>query len=543
MGYESIIMEQLLCTQNVIDSIDDVDYNDEFMLEYNSNIDDVKFNYTYDRTFESFETYLNDSSYIIEAVDPNKPGFFARIWNRIKQLWAWICKQFSRLVNLLLKLKPRKSVDQICEEVIKSVKQESYVVEADNSNSNQSTTVHFPASPDSVIKECDIHLAAKDLIIKIQNDQYAIISGNDPNWGNAAIPYDANGTHDISHAHRGVGIGDPKFKLRCTALFVDFVNDNHIMDLLTSALKTITTDQNGQHVLNDSIITTAAELDKIYINTAKITSINGSLPASTLSAVNQKLSEVQRLFQQIDSVNIQGTPNQLEQWKVFARFLERLTYGCNHLAQAINQIYMCDIKYLGTIKDIDELSTFVQALIQCGIPSKFVAFNTWIVMDHSLLGGEGHYNYGNYSRSNDNTTLNVSTTHPKDRTHLPRWGQTRVTFYPNGEGHVIKIAMNRAGMIGNKREIEVYNLYKKYGLEDDLARIEKYTKNYCILVSEKMKPNDGTLTQQEIDDIKNNLNKAYTQHPDLPKIQDLHEQNFGISLDGSEFKILDYGGR
>ena len=186
-------------------------------------------------------------------------------------------------------------------------------------------------------------------------------------------------------------------------------------------------------------------------------------------------------------------------------------------------MYMCDKKYVGTISSIDELSHFVQSCIQSGIPTRYVAYNVWLVLDENLevnneifhLCADGYESV------------------------IPRWGQTRVTFLPiTSDESVIKVAMNGAGIMGNRREVMIYKKYKSAGCESVLTAIKNVTSNFCVLIMERIQSGVSDKDKETFKD--KTLIPMYEKNPFLPRIHDIHNKNLG-RVNG-QIKILDYAG-
>ena len=123
---------------------------------------------------------------------------------------------------------------------------------------------------------------------------------------------------------------------------------------------------------------------------------------------------------------------------------------------------------------------------------------------------------------------------------FPRWGQTRVVFFPsNTPKEVLKIALNRAGILSNKREQQIYDMYKKHKKENMLAKPNKSYANNTIITMEKL--DTKGITSDIVMNLRGEIGKLKVFDSSLHTINDVHTGNIGKADDGT-YKIIDYAG-
>jgi hypothetical protein len=160
-------------------------------------------------------------------------------------------------------------------------------------------------------------------------------------------------------------------------------------------------------------------------------------------------------------------------------------------------------------------------MFESGIPTKYVGYNVWYVLDYDLDNREVFF-----------------TSKTK-----PRWGQTRIVFFPTKNGEtdkVIKVAINMTGSRAIKTEKKTYDKFqnrsgsvsingKTQPVGECLAKPLTIYPNGRVAVFEKLNTNVNKITAE--------LVAAQFRYA-FPEIPDVHRNNVGV-LDGT-WKIIDY---
>jgi hypothetical protein len=234
-----------------------------------------------------------------------------------------------------------------------------------------------------------------------------------------------------------------------------------------------------------------------------------------------KLNEIMKNIEMIDSPdnNIPiNEPTFINALNQFAGFVGRLQMGMNTISGALQSIYTIDASYNNSIKDVNILSTFIDKCIENGIPPKYISYNAYLISDTNLKG--------NGSEGSENN---------------PRWGQSRVAFFPSNDKKVIhKIALSGFGIRANKSEYDISEKFIKNGGKVFIAAIINTTPSFSVISAERV---STTKPANLYDDIKNLRDKLFrfAQTNDIPlDIRgDIHEDNVGYK--NGKCVALDYG--
>lgn len=186
-------------------------------------------------------------------------------------------------------------------------------------------------------------------------------------------------------------------------------------------------------------------------------------------------------------------------------------YSINAIMNLVSHSFTIDKSYFKTINDPEKLDEFVGALIDAGIPSRYIGYNAWLI-------------------SGENIT--------SDSEFKPRWGQTRLCLLPNNKDICYKIALSGLGKSGNATEYKIYNEILG-GSCDMLCPCLKIYKSNSVVMSKRAEfveytPNEK---QELIFKIKNNIDKITAGKNII--INDIHDDNIGV-IDGKNV-VIDYG--
>ena len=187
-----------------------------------------------------------------------------------------------------------------------------------------------------------------------------------------------------------------------------------------------------------------------------------------------------------------------------------MQYSINLIMNMVSNSFTIDQYYFKTINDPEKLDEFVGALIDAGIPSRYIGYNAWLI-------------------SGENIT--------SDSEFKPRWGQTRLCLLPNDKDICYKIALSGLGKTGNATEYKVYNeLLEKC---EALCPCLKLYKTQSVVMSKRAE--FINISQSEKLEIVNDINyeiSKLTRNKNI-NIVDIHGDNIGV-VDGKNV-VIDYG--
>lgn len=457
-----------------------------------------------------------NTEYIQEGFGQKVKDFFKKVLEILKKFFSFIGRMLKALFDKLFRRKVKKTADQVAEECITGSHVKEYM-ESGDGDADKSVKVHFPASPDSVIKECDLELITKSLLIKIENNNYVI--GLAPGFEGTNFDDLKGNQHTFATAK---AVSDPEYQ---TFMFLHFVdNIDNYRTILTEYIDWFINNQNrtiSENELHnmDIIADQLNKMSHVYGNTFKHYSWSPKLLLHSQKIINDIANKANK----INTIPDGQDKRYVKLLNELIDTITAITVGCNQYSRNVKAMYLIDKKYMHTINDIGILAKFVSSLIDANIPSAQVAYNTWCVMDPKF-DDRGFYLHHDV---NENMIQ-------------PRWGQTRVTFFPiKKPNEVIKISLNSTGILGNKREHQIYKQYKKHGNENLLAEPITQYENYTISIMERLVC-DKERAKNVVPAIKNIMDSL---EDNLHHINDIHAGNIGhMPDDVNTWKIIDYAG-
>ena len=225
-------------------------------------------------------------------------------------------------------------------------------------------------------------------------------------------------------------------------------------------------------------------------------------PFSTAGAL--KVEQMQRLQKTISDI---------------AALIVGIPMAINAITNQLNDVYLIDAAYHGSVNDTTNLARFVSTMIDSGIPSKYVAYNAYIISAKELHG------YGDE--------------------YAPVMGQSRCVFFPTNDKTVVyKLALNKSGKTANATEHDIYQLFKKVGKADLLAKFIDRSPTDALTVVERCvvsEPSysiiDAGLVAEDIKSVCENELKQYH----LRLYIDCHAENIGRHISTGKCCMIDYG--
>jgi hypothetical protein len=479
----------------------DFDINDNFTMES----DLIKMS-------KELDEYSNQCNYIITNRHLYQEGVFDSIRRGARNIWEWFKGLLRKLLSVLqwigrkirsLFKKDKVSIDQIVASCGIQPKKK-HVHEAVAAPPNEETiTIHFPASKGSFLSETDLKIAAKNLLIKIENNRFvASVPGIEKNL-NFRGPHRTNNWETNYYAACAV------------------ITETSISDLFFDIMDKLVFDDTGKLVeIEHGFIHDVDKLDVLAYDDKNVSKYKNGIPFNNRDFTHFQ-SELASMSSKIDKIQtIEGISDDLlEALNKFADIIIGITFGMNEFNRAVNQLYMIDEQYIAAVNQAQDLDSFVYECIRNGVHPKFIAYNTWLLLDDAWKTDRDTF-----------YTKNIE----------PMWGQTRTVFYIRRVDVVAKIAMSGAGISSNKNEIVVTKEFKERGVEDLLACVQEYMKHAAVIFPEAIKPY-ARVTEDDLWVYKDKLEDLYWDYPDLRDIRsDIHIKNIGFNY-RNQLVCIDYG--
>ena len=452
-----------------------------------------------------------------EIVEESFKDVISAIVNGIKRAIRWIVTSFKRLLGKVFgnKKKAKKTANQIAAEIIKTTVQESG---DDTSKYYKQKIINIRFKDEkNQLREIPVTFFDKKLNIGIDGNGYII---------------HPKGIGKLDSVNMGVGGNQlaSEFKENVISELYMFMTNNHIrniiMDFITNANNTDDT-QN----LNTS------EIESILY---KLKSVNFTADIKLDSIILQNwikiLNEFGFIISEIDPIRIGSDFKNGNIKSIFhdiKYLMLNMTIAVNILSKELTGLFYVDTKYENAIDNLEDLSRFVNGMIQAGIPSSYVGYNTWFVMNDKFHDNDVFIDLDDISKTE------------------PHWGHSRITFYPidyNLQTKVLKIALNSLGIAGNSREMYITNTYKQLPYKTDdgvpfvefFAKTETISRNKCIVIAERVVPE---YNKKEADELAYTINMISSKLKGRLNVEDIHGGNVGYADTkyGKLWKVLDYG--
>ena len=487
---------------------------------------------TYD---ESFDGIISLGDYIIEEMEQfcaacddrmyleavskvttattaatNKPGFFQKAISYIKRFFQFLMKCIKGIINFIFKRKAKESGDQIIESIVGTTDGKPVSKTTSNKNESEFKTkgktgerykrIHVPVSSASKIKPPDIDVVEKSLSIKIEKNDfinvglYGVVGSN------------KNEVHALSKG------GQPE-RNRNICLTLDYITNNQgFRDMVNNFIEQLLSAERYNVDMGEA-------WNKIELY--RPGNHQWRLNTNDLKAYYKQINELSNKLNNIKENGISVNRNELVGYAI--GLLTRFTMGLNILTRDIGIMFVIDARYLHTINDVETLGQFVNKMIDDGIPSNLVGYNCWCAMAEDF-DNKGYF-------------------YDSDADKGPLWGQTRIVFLPVSDSStVLKVAMNGAGRVGNKTEINRYKIYGKSGYAYVLAKpLKEYANNainsYERVETSRSSPSAKHMIESRMDYIEKKLINAAEEG--LPEIFDRHDDSYGINSNG-DIVVIDY---
>lgn len=559
--YDVISSEILMAIDNISD-------------EQNNVIDDINMavlNY-YDKRQTIMEHYdeLSDDitpyndGYILESFSKGKEkssrNILQKIWDAIKQFFKIMAQQFSLLIDKIRNRGSRSSGKYVtCDSVVLRVLSRSRYntpddtstwsiprvnpkytgfdensSEKDDKKSNKKNdkvitesaedtkyvTVNIPAGNGSTFYPKTVKVPKSDIIAEINNDEksisFHIVGFGKWNQTEASTESSVNSTSvegtkkPWTHSSRIslYLISEPssfdKF-IALTDLATEILFDNkhsHISVFNKKCKKIIDSmDHGAKH----------KKLNKVKVSLKDLTVFQ-----KKVNDLNYKLDR----FANISTDVSRFDKDTIKNFNLLSKKLLDIQVSMNLLSSSLNNNLIVNQCFVGCIKNLALLDQFVAAMIDEGVPPKYIAYNTWLVADECIKGRSDEYK--------------------------PVWGQTRVIFFPPKGKFVYKIAMSGAGITSNKAEARTSDMFVKMDRVDLIAPIVKTWEKNAIVAMEKV-DNRSAPSYPEILAYTKRVNEAISKYEKEHKlhlniaIADQHRDNVKYDKVNKCYRSIDYG--
>lgn len=464
---------------------------------------------------ESMDYYLENVTYeftMIHNQIHHPSGFFMesskeslgkRLWELIKGLFRKLKQGIDFIISRIRTffVKRKKSLYQILDEC--GIKPKSRSTN-EAASPTKEKVVHFYATKGSDLKETDIKLMVNHLYVKM-------LSGTCVTKAPGIAP--------------GVSLDGPH---RSNNWMVNFYAAAYLMEnlsvneLLFEIADMIVYDESkgGLLAIEKGFEQKVQQLDSSVYNANTLNKLynKGGIQWNLRDLMNfqKRLSFVTAKIDKVKSV--EGISDSLlKSLNQFADFIVSITIGLNEFNRALNNVYMIDEAYLGAIDDAESLDVFVYRAIKEGIPYKYIAYNTWLLL-------------------NDKWKVNTKEFYTKNVE--PKWGQMRTVFDLHDKDVVMKLAMSNTGILCNHTEIAITKEFKQHHVVDLIAPV-LYAMKYVTAIFPESIVTYKLPDDSDLFDYKSKLDDLYWDHPELHDIrEDIHLNNILVLHKMVELYVL-----
>lgn len=468
-----------------------------------------------------------------------KENVLQKIWNFIKKCFAWIVNMVKKLVGFIKRTITGKSrgngtsASSIASEIVG----DKNLNKPTNNDSNK-ITVDIPSNPNSEVK-------MDDKIDMIYQSVYVDVNKNNITFkipSNLAII--ATALLD-GKAFKGENIPDMKYgsinleggmkMIIDESYFNGFIKMSDYCVNIMNMLSNIDLNNNKDIIKIELEINDFYNLYKKYnLSTAKlpdyskyeITIERFEHVSSELANTYKKISDIHDINSIINKINDIGSLKYkyndfIIMLNNYTVYLSIMQMTLNTISISLSNMLVVDARYKGSISNINDLSKFIDKCIYNGIPSKYIAYNAYLISDESIHGKDSSKNEKN-----------------------PSWGQSRVVFFPD-ESKVYKIALNGMGVDANKVENKITDILKSdKKLLKYITPIFNSYNDSVIVSAEKVDARKGLVSDNDAEAVARKLNDALEKlNMKSISVSDIHTENCGIRRsDGSnQVCIIDYG--
>lgn len=469
--------------------------------------------------FEDGQQFLEDT--INDArTGVTKQSFVSKIWETIKKILAWCAKQWNRFMNWLRKVFRRKkgqqTADQVASEIIGSKQSEvpSNSIKNDTGTAASVTGVGNSGSKSGGISSIKVDIPSNpaseappepsiDVLIKPIMMTYDAAADS---FGISITDATLKGYGKVK------GQSDTAPKDYVTLLVL--IDRPDIFEKLKNACQILHRQYVGSGKIGNEFVNAVAEFDQAIVGYRVNT--NWVVPFRKLSDFQKSLNDIMELIGNVDISNEVKFENSnvMQTLNNIANYCAKLQMSMNSFTRVAAEVHKIDAAYMGSIKTQETLDKFVKAMIDSGIPPKYIGYNTYLACDVSLKGTKGDENN-------------------------PIWGQSRLVLFPEGsKDDIIKVALSGWGLQSNRSEYETSQVFVKNGGSDLISVTKSIGASGATILSERIQANGKSISGMAISNFTQKLNNFIVRKKIPYSIGDLHGGNVGTK--NGQVVALDY---
>ena len=475
---------------------------DQFDLDPTKNV------FTYEKFLEFTEIINNDRIELYNEFinNVNKNNVFIKLWRYIMNVFRWVGRVFNSMIVFIKRIFRKRRSNNTADSIAEQAGLQRKSVPSANAVSTDSIIrwekLDIPKDNKSTMDADEyIKIMYKSIKVNFDRDKESIIFSireiyNPDNYINAGV---------VAQQMPGKMLRDGGYIVNVMIL----IFEDGLIDKLIKLSESIANKEFDNTIFDDK-------------NWIPKRTMNVDLEF-TMSQVEQAGIGINKIMKNLEAININeynanGEVNdKLEYINKFAAICNNLQMAVNCITGIISGIYTVDGEYIHSVGNIIELSQFIELMIKDAFPSKYIAYNAYIVSSTKLSGEKGDENN-------------------------PIWGQTRLVFFPsNKKDSIYKIALSGAGITSNKIE---FNISEKFShvpkLCDLIAKTSGITKNGCIITAERVIIPDKGRYDGDVTSLKSDIDKLCKENNIKFEISDVHSRNIGIKQNGNPC-VIDYG--
>ena len=431
----------------------------------------------------------------------NKQNVFQKLWSYAMKLLNLIKRGFDKLISFIKRIfgkkKITKTADQIAEESGLTSTSDVSSSSAFSSKSVSSepikvVKVSLPKNPESTMDIPDtISIMYKKIALDIKQD----VSDSDNEISfNLRILSEGRYRTDLATV-RGHESTAGSVSEASVIYMISLAKDHEYMQQVVNISKAI---------MNKDFDDPSMRLfiDKKWNKYIKM-DLEQSLTHREIIEIQARMNEITNNLSKINiaEYNINLNDNFIDTFNRFVGWISNIQYSINTLTALMGSVLQIDAKYIGSVKNQDQLAKFVEMMIKNGIPPKYVAYNCFLSADKSISGND-----------------------PKQSEWNPIWGQSRMVLFPsNDPNHVVKVAISGEGIRSNRFESQLFDRFKK-----------------CISTVERA-PKDKNMNSNTKNQLINNASQIISKHNIKLGIHDIHAGNVGKRVSDGSYCLIDYG--
>ena len=247
-------------------------------------------------------------------------------------------------------------------------------------------------------------------------------------------------------------------------------------------------------------------IGKNYLDAKEQNGFRISIKISALKEMQRYCNVLSDLISDIFKSDINLTENKLFKKKIVDIFndIQSVMYnvqrGLNYLFARFNKMYQFSVKYAWKwAKNQEMMAQFLNAAIQSGMPSKYIAYNAFLIAGDEIRGETKEY---------------------EDAIITP----SRIIFFHSPK-EIYKLAINGLGKFLNNTEEKVTNDLK----DSSTNVIAKVLGSWGsgVMISMERADEVKSLSREEIDKLLNNFNELVKQRGKKYRLKDITERNLG----------------